>query len=423
MAKVKQIRPASDKSISHRSIIFSSISKGKVKISNLLFSDDTLRTIKAMQSMGVEIETSSRYVIVKGSGKYSLKEPDNVIDMGNSGTSARLISGILAAQNFFSVITGDNSLRKRPMGRVIKPLSQMGATIIARNNNLLPMAIKGINPTKGIIYKSPVASAQVKSSILLAGLYSQDIVKIEEPYKSRDHSENMLKAFGVDVIVDKTTVELGKNRELIGDININVPADISSAAFFMVYAALKQNAEILLSDVVLNPTRSGILRVFDMAGVDYEIINERVENFEVVGDILVRYTKELSPFTIEGELIPTLIDEIPILSILAIFCDGTSYIRDASELRKKESDRIAAICTNLRRVGVEVEEFEDGFAVKGNRNIQLKPAVIETHFDHRIAMSFTILKAVSGADISISETRSISVSYPNFLDHLSYVSL
>ncbi|WP_022670063.1 3-phosphoshikimate 1-carboxyvinyltransferase [Hippea alviniae] len=423
MAKVKRIRPASDKSISHRAVIFSSISKGRVKISNMLFSDDTLRTIKAMQSIGVEIEISSKHVIVNGAGKYSLKEPNNVIDMGNSGTSARLISGLLSAQNFFSVITGDESLRKRPMGRVVKPLSQMGATILARNNNLLPMAIKGTNPTTGIIYKSPVASAQVKSAILLAGLYSHDTVRIEEPYKSRDHSENMLKAFGVDVIVDKNSIELGRNRELTGDFSINVPADISSAAFFMVYAALKENSEIILSDVVLNPTRSGILRVFDMASVDYEIINERVENFEKVGDILVRHTKELSPFTIEGELIPTLIDEIPILSILAVFCDGASYIRNASELRKKESDRIAAICTNLRRVGVEVEEFEDGFAIKGDRNIKLRPAVIDTQFDHRIAMSFSILKAVSGVDINISETKSISVSYPNFLDHLSYVSL
>ncbi|WP_025209626.1 3-phosphoshikimate 1-carboxyvinyltransferase [Hippea sp. KM1] len=421
MVKMKSLRVASDKSISHRAVMFSSIAEGRTVINNALFSDDTLRTIKAMQSMGVRIEVSSRRIEVVGVGKYGLKEPDDVLYLGNSGTSMRLLSGLLAGQDFLSILTGDDSLRNRPMGRVIKPLRAMGASIMARDNDLAPLAIKGSN-LKGIKHKMGIASAQVKSAILLAGLYADGDVEVVEPYKSRNHTETMLKAFGVDVIEDGLAVRLGKNRQLEGDLAIDVPADISSAAFFMVLGALKRDFELVLKDVGLNPTRSGILSVFDEANVDYDIKNERLSGLEKMGDVVVRFSNNLRPFKIDGELLPLLIDEIPILSILAIFCDGISSIRDAAELRKKESDRIKSICEGLKRVGVKTEEFEDGFDIYGKPNHPIRPALIDTHNDHRIAMSFSILSAVSSVPIELTETHSILTSYPNFLDHLSYVS-
>ncbi len=290
-----------------------------------------------------------------------------------------------------------------------------------RSGGYAPLAIKGGN-ISGIEYTTRVASAQVKSAILLAGLYTDERVIVEEPIKSRDHTENMLKAFGVDVMINGNTVALGKNRDLFGDFEINVPADISSAAFFMVFAVLRENSEVILRDVLLNPTRSGILDVFDMVGVDYKIKNERVENYEKVGDIYVSHTKNLKPFEITGDMVPRLIDEIPILSILAIFCDGVSSIRGAWDLRKKESDRIKAICENLSRLGVKISEFDDGFDIHGDPHIVLRPAAIETYYDHRIAMSFLVLEAAKGTDLELSETHSILTSYPNFIDHLNYLS-
>ncbi|AEA33496.1 3-phosphoshikimate 1-carboxyvinyltransferase [Hippea maritima] len=421
MVRKKSLRVASDKSISHRSVMIASIAKGKTVAKNILFSDDTLRTVKAMQLMGVRINIDSHQVEIDGVSKFGLKEPFDVLDLGNSGTSMRLLSGVLAGQNFLSILTGDNSLKRRPMGRIIQPLKSMGAEILSREGNLAPLAIKG-GKLSGISHKMKIASAQVKSAVLLAGLYTQDDVEVVEPYKSRNHTENMLKAFGVDIIENGLSVRLGKNRELNGDLEIEVPADISSAAFFMVFAALKKDFEITLKDVGLNETRSGILDIFNEAGVNYEIKNRRVSGFEEIGDIVVSYSPKLKPFEISGEILPLLIDEIPILSILAVYCDGVSVVKDAHELRKKESDRIKSICEGLKRVGVEVEEFKDGFKVYGKPSHPIKNALIETHNDHRIAMSFLVLSAVSSSNLKISETQSILTSYPNFLDHLSYVN-
>jgi len=421
MDKVKSLRVASDKSITHRAIMLSSIAKGSVRINYPLFSDDTIRTLKAIESMGVEVESGGSFLVVYGKGKRTLKEPSDVINLGNSGTSMRLLSGLIGGEGIFAVLTGDESLKNRPMMRIIEPLSRMGVDFLYRSGGYAPLAIKGRN-ISGIDYTTRVASAQVKSAILLAGLYTDEGVRVREPQKSRDHTENMLKAFGVDVVVDGNLVALGKNRDLFGDFEIDVPADISSAAFFMVFAALSKKSGVVLRDVLLSPTRSGILDVFDLAEVNYEIRNERMENYEKIGDVFVSYTENLKPFKITGDMVPRLIDEIPVLSILAVFCDGVSSVRGAEDLRKKESDRIKAICENLKKLGVKVLEYEDGFDIYGNPHAELKPALIETYYDHRIAMSFLILKAAKNLNLSLSDTHSILTSYPNFIDHLSYLS-
>ncbi|WP_035588311.1 3-phosphoshikimate 1-carboxyvinyltransferase [Hippea jasoniae] len=419
MAKTKTLRPASDKSISHRAVLIPSLAKGKTVVNNFLFCEDTLKSIKAMQAMGVKIEMDYNRIVVYGSAK-KLSEPDDVIYLGNSGTSMRLISGIVAGGGFMSVLTGDASLRKRPMQRIIEPLTRMGASVLSKEGGYAPLAIKGSKDLKPIRHISKIASAQVKSAILLAGLFSKETVEVVEPIKSRNHTENMLKFFGVDVVDVSNSVALGKNREPAGDVEINVPADISSAAYFMVYAAMKPFKSVLLKDVNINPTRDGIVEIFKQCGIDFEIVNRRVEGFEEVADIVVNYTSKIKPFVIDKPLIPKLIDEIPILSVLALKADGVSIIRDARELRKKESDRIKAMVENLRRIGAEVEEFEDGYAIRQATN--LKPSYIETYNDHRIAMSFLILREVFDLPLNIKETRSILTSYPNFTEHLNYLN-
>jgi len=421
MDKVKTLRVASDKSISHRAVILSSIAQKKVAINNYLFADDTLNTIDAFKKLGVDIVIRKQSVLVNPKGKYSLMEPNNVIDMGNSGTGMRLMAGLLSGARFFSVLTGDDSLRKRPMMRIIAPLKEMGSEIISRKGGYAPLCIKGNAHLKGINYKSPVASAQVKSAILLAGLYSEDGVCVDEPVKSRNHTENMLRGFGVDINVAQNRVCLGNNRTPVGGFELDVPADISSAAFFMVLAALKKNSEVIFKDVILNRTRSGILDIFAICGVKFEIANEKMVFGERIGDIYVKYTKELRPFTIDASILPRLIDEIPILSILALFCDGVSEIKDAKELRVKESDRISAICENLKAIGADFEEFEDGLRIKGGA--KLHNGYIATHNDHRIAMSFSILKALLKLNLTIDSTKYIKTSYPNFFEHLEYVMM
>lgn len=423
MDKIKVLRSVSDKSISHRALMLSSIATKKIVIKNYLFAEDTVNTMKALISLGVDIKTKGQDAIVEACGKYSLKEPDNILDMGNSGTGMRLLSGILSGYEFLSILTGDDSLRSRPMMRIIKPLSRMGSNIMYRNGGYAPLSIFGRNGLKGIDYISPVASAQVKSAILLAGLFSEGSVCVEEPVKSRNHTENMLKFLGVDVEENKNRVCLGKNREIIGDCEINIPADISSSAFFIVFALLKNNFELIMKDVGLNETRSGILNVLEQCDADYEVVNMTLNNNEPVGDLLIRYKKGLKPFVVDKELLPSLIDEIPVLSILAAYCDGVSVIKDASELRKKESDRIKAVCENLSAIGVKIEEFSDGFKVYGSSSLKIKPAKIETYNDHRIAMSFAILSAATGIRLDLSESQSIKTSYPGFFEHLNYLMI
>ncbi len=422
MAKVKMLRAGSDKSISHRAVMLSSISKDKVIIKNYLFAEDTLNTIKAFSQLGVDIEARGLDVVVNPKGKYSLKEPNDIINLGNSGTGMRLLSGILSGFDFLSVLSGDNSLRNRPMMRIIEPLKSMGAEILYRKKGLAPLAIKGRRNLNPISYKQNIASAQVKSAILLAGLYSQGDVCIEEPVKSRNHTENMLRFLGVDVEIYENRVCLKEKREPSGGCEIDIPADISSSAFFMVFALLKDNFELLLKDVGLNKTRSGILDILTQCGANYEITDYRVRNNEPFGDILVKSTNSLKPFTIDKNNLPALIDEVPALSVLAAYCDGVSIIKDAAELRKKESDRIKAICENLTKVGVKAEEFEDGLKIYGKSHTTINPASIQTYNDHRIAMSFVILSALSGVNLDIDNTQSIKTSYPGFFEHLSYIT-
>ncbi|WP_457569312.1 3-phosphoshikimate 1-carboxyvinyltransferase [Desulfurobacterium sp.] len=410
------LRVPSDKSISHRSIMLGSINDGEVVVKNFLRSEDCLNTLKAFKALGVNIEDDGSLIKIHGKGKF-LKEPFDVLDMGNSGTSIRLISGILAGQPFYSVLTGDRYLRKRPMDRIAVPLRMMGATILGRENGKYPpLTIVGKNPLNGIDYKSPKASAQVKSCILLAGLFTDEEVKVTEPAKSRDHTERMLKAFGVDVKVDGLTVSLGKNRVLKADMEIDVPADISSAAFFMVAAAIVPGSEIVLKDVILNPTRTGILDVMEKMGVNFEIFNKRVVSGEEVGDIKVSYSPDLKATVIEGDIIPRLIDELPVIAVLATQAEGVTLIKDAAELRVKESDRINAVVSNLRNLGVEVEEFEDGMAIKGKAT--LKGGEVKTFGDHRIAMSFIIAGLISSSSIYIDDIHCISTSYPGFIKDL-----
>ncbi|WP_457567393.1 3-phosphoshikimate 1-carboxyvinyltransferase [Desulfurobacterium sp.] len=412
------IRVPSDKSISHRSIMIGSLNAGKVVVKNFLRSEDCLNTLKAFKFLGVSIEEDSDGVItIFGSGK-ELREPFDVLDVGNSGTSIRLISGILAGQPFYSVITGDRYLRRRPMDRIAVPLRMMGATVFGRENGKYPpLTIIGKRPLEGIVYESPRASAQVKSCILLAGLFTDESVSVTEPVRSRDHTERMLKAFGVDVVVNGLTVSLGKNRELKTDVEIDIPADISSAAFFMVAAAIVPGSEVVLKDVILNPTRTGILDVMEDMGVDFEIFNRRSVSGEEVGDIVVRYSPDLKAVTIGGELIPRLIDEIPAIAVLATQAEGETVIKDASELRVKESDRIKMVVSNLKTLGVEAEEFEDGMRIKGKA--KLRGGVVKTSGDHRIAMAFIVAGLVSDETVLIDDIKCIATSYPDFLKHLS----
>ncbi|WP_457679011.1 3-phosphoshikimate 1-carboxyvinyltransferase [Thermovibrio sp.] len=413
-----ELRVPSDKSISHRSIMLGSINKGEVLVRNFLSSEDCLNTLKAFLELGAQIERKeSGEILIRGRGKRSLKEPFNVIDLGNSGTSIRLISGILSGQPFYSVLTGDRYLRRRPMDRIAVPLRAMGAEIYGREGGKYPpLTVIGKEKLRGIKYESPKASAQVKSAILLAGLYTDEEVEVKEPAKSRDHTERMLKAFGVEVIEEGLTVRLGKKRELEGEVEISVPADISSAAFFIVGALITPGSEVLLKEVILNPTRTGILKVLERMGAEFKVLNEKESSGEKVGDLLVRYTEGLSATEVKGEEIPTLIDEIPIIALLATQAQGETVIRDAQELRVKESDRIKSTVENLRRIGAEVEELPDGMVIRGKS--KLKGGKVLSYGDHRIAMSFIIASLITENPVEVDEVECIATSYPKFLEDL-----
>jgi 3-phosphoshikimate 1-carboxyvinyltransferase len=412
-----ELRVPSDKSISHRAVMLPSINKGEVLVKNFLRSEDCLNTLKAFLALGAEIEDRGEELLIKGKGKRSLKEPFNILDLGNSGTSIRLISGILAGQPFYSVLTGDKYLRRRPMDRIAQPLRTMGATILGREGGKYPpLTVVGREKLKGIDFKSPKASAQVKSAVLLAGLFTDEIVRVTEPSKSRDHTERMLKAFGVEVKVKGLTVELGKERELERDLVIEIPADISSAAFFIVGALITPGSEVLLKEVILNPTRTGILRVIERMGGNIKILNRRTTGGEEVGELLVKYTPELKGTVIHGDEIPTLIDEIPVIAILATQAHGETVIKDAGELRVKESDRIKSTVENLRRVGAKAEELPDGMIITGKTPI--KGGKVSSYGDHRIAMSFAIASLISQEPIEIDDVECVSTSYPGFFDDL-----
>lgn len=407
--------PSPDKSISHRSIIFSSLAKGKSIIRNFLRADDPMSTLHAFRALGVDIDDTRDDIIVNGKGIHGLKEPQNVIDCGNSGTTIRLISGVLSGNPFFSVLTGDESLRTRPMGRIIVPLQKMGADIRARGkNNYPPLAITG-KKLHAITYTLPVASAQVKSAILLAGLYAEGETEIIEPTQSRDHTERMLPAFGSEITVNGLHVNMRSGIELKGT-DIEVPGDFSSAAFFITGALLIENSDITIKGVGMNPTRTGLISVLKEMGATIDIGEMRNVSGEPVADISCQGGQALKAIHITKDKIPSLIDEFPILCVAATQAEGTTTINGAEELRIKESDRIKSMTTELKKMGVEIEEFEDGLSIKGKS--PLKGTVVETYRDHRIAMALSIAGLIADGTTTIQGVSSVNISFPGFFELL-----
>lgn len=399
-----------DKSISHRSIIFGSIAQGKTRVNGFLDGEDCLATLKAFQSMGVVIERpSAQQLLIHGVGKYGLKRPMGLIDCGNSGTSIRLLAGLLAAQSFDSELTGDESLLKRPMLRISKPLNMMGADITTKEGRP-PIKIKGATILKGIDYLMPEASAQVKSCILLAGLYAEGETTIRETGISRNHTELMLKTFSYPVKLNDNTIVVNNQAECQGS-EINVPGDISSAAFFLVAASIIPGAELIIENVGVNPTRTGIITILQKMGADISLLNLRQWGEEPVADLRVRYAP-LKGIEIPAELVPLAIDEFPILFIAAACADGYTRVRGAEELRHKESDRIGAMVEGLISLGIEAESFVDGALIKGGR---IQGGQVDSRGDHRIAMSFAVAGAVSEKGIYIKDCANVATSFPNFV--------
>jgi len=412
-----RLRVPGDKSISHRAVMFGAISKGITNIKGFLTGADCISTISIFKKMGIDIEIKKTDVTVKGKGLYGLSNPGEILDCGNSGTTTRLVSGILSAQNFTSVLTGDKSIQKRPMNRIIAPLTLMGADIKS-NDGFAPLTITG-SSLHGIEYNSPVASAQVKSAILLAGLYADSPTTVIEPAKSRDHTELMLKKFGANLNTTKTSATINPCKELFST-DIDVPSDISSAAFFMAAAVLVPGSELILENVGINPTRDGVIKVLKDMGANIEIINSNDE-FEPVADIKVSYSK-LHATTIGGEIIPTLIDELPLLAAIASLAEGKTIIKDAAELKVKESNRIKVMCEELSKLGVNVLETEDGMEIEGTNKL-LGNVTISTHDDHRIAMTFAILGLISEGEIKLDNKACVEISYPEFFDDLRKVNI
>ena len=403
-----------DKSISHRAIMLGSIADGTTEITNFLQGADCLSTIACFRQMGVSIENSTDKVTIKGSGLHGLQAPKNMLDVGNSGTTTRLMSGILAAQNFSCSLNGDASIQKRPMGRIITPLSQMGADITSiKENGCAPLQING-KPLHGISYQSPVASAQVKSSILLAGLYAEGMTSVTEPSLSRNHSELMLSSFGANVTSKDTTATIAPATKLYGQ-QIIVPGDISSAAYFIVAGLILPNSEVLIKNVGINPTRDGILRVCEAMGATISYENKREVSKEPVADLLVR-SSSLHGTEIGGDLIPTLIDEIPAIAVLACFAEGTTVIKDAQELKVKESNRIDEMVNNLSKMGADITATDDGMIIHGGK--PLHGSTIESKLDHRLAMSFAIAGLMADGETDIHGAEVVETSFPTFYKDL-----
>lgn len=409
-----------DKSISHRAIMFSSISKGHNKISNFLMGQDCLSTISCFKKMGVDIDIKGNEVFVKGNGLHGLKPPKDLLDVGNSGTTIRLLSGILAGNNFDATLIGDESIGKRPMKRVTDPLRMMGCKIEGKDDaNYTPIKIYGGN-LKGIDYNMPVASAQVKSALIFASLYADSQSIIREKVKSRNHTEIMLKSFGADINVNNLDITINPVKELFNQ-DIYVPGDISSAAFIIVGALITKGSEVLIKNVGLNQTRTGIIDVVKNMNGKIEIINQRLVGGELVGDLLVKYSKDLNATTIDKTIIPRLIDEIPVIAVLATQAEGTTIIKDAKELKVKESNRIKSVVDNLKLMGADIEELEDGMVIKGKT--KLSGARITTFKDHRIAMAFSIANLICDTELVLDDTDCIDISFPGYFDLLKKLSI
>ena len=402
-----------DKSISHRAVMFGSLARGTTRISHFLEGADCLSTISCFRKMGIEIDRNKDEILVHGRGLHGLTAPTEILDVGNSGTTTRLISGILAGQTFTSELDGDDSIRTRPMKRIMTPLVSMGADITSRlDNGCAPLIIHS-RPLHAAHYDSPVASAQVKSCVLLAGMYADGITSVTEPFLSRNHTEIMQNYFGAEITSEGTTASIRPEPVLEGR-DIQVPGDISSAAYFIAAGLLTPGSEILLKNVGINPTRAGIIKVCMDMGADITLLNESTEG-EPTADLLIR-TSSLKGTTIEGSIIPTLIDEIPMIAVMAAFAEGTTIIRDAQELKVKESDRIAVMVDNLRRMGADIEGTDDGMIIHGGR--PLHGAVIDSHLDHRIAMSFAVAGTICDGTVEILNGECVNISYPEFYQDL-----
>lgn len=399
-----------DKSISHRAIMLSSLAEGESNIYNFLMGDDCLNTIECFRSLGVPIIIEDHKITIQGVGLNGLKEANKVLDVGNSGTTIRLMSGILSGQRFSSEITGDSSIQSRPMNRITIPLREMGASI---SGSHAPLRIQG-NQLNGITYNMPVSSAQVKSAILLAGLFSEDTIYINELEKSRDHTERMINFMGGNVLVDGLSI-ISKPIKKLYPKEIYLPGDISSAAFFLVLGAISKDGDILIKDVGINPTRTGILDVLIKMGANIKIINEKVLSGEPVADLHIT-SSTLTGIEIGGEIIPRLIDEIPIIAVAAALAKGTTIIKNAEELKVKESNRIEAMVTELKKIGADIEETHDGMIIHGKDS--LIGGKVESYDDHRIAMALAIAGLVSEKGVFINKLSCVNISFPSFLNIL-----
>jgi len=417
-----QITVPGDKSISHRAVMFGALADGTTEVVNFLQGADCLSSIKCFKQLGIDISnyTDCSSVIIHGKGLHGLKKPSNILDAGNSGTTIRLISGILSGQDFAVTLTGDESIQRRPMGRIMTPLKMMGADIISdKGNACAPLKINSnlVNSSKlqGIHYISPVASAQVKSCVLLAGLYAEGETSVTEPSLSRNHTELMLNEFGATVKSHGNTTTILPEPNLMGR-KILVPGDISSAAYFIAAGLIVPNSEILIKNVGINPTRDGILKICRQMGADITLENVNNHSGEPTADIVVR-SSELHCTEIGGSIIPTLIDEIPIIAVLACFAKGQTVIRDAAELKVKESNRIDVMVENLSKMGADITATSDGMIINGGK--PLHGAVIESMSDHRIAMSFAIACLMAEGETVINDAECVDISYPCFYSDLN----
>ncbi|MER3422955.1 MAG: 3-phosphoshikimate 1-carboxyvinyltransferase [Nitrospiraceae bacterium] len=404
-----------DKSITHRAIMLSALAEGETSIAGYCRGQDCLNTVQAFRAMGIRIDESPGKLHVYGKGQWGLTEPECPLECGNSGTGIRLLTGLLAGQDFFTVVTGDDSIRRRPMGRVVKPLREMGAVIAGRKGGeLAPLAISG-SRLHGIDYDSPVASAQVKSSLLLAGLYAEGITRITEPRLSRDHTERMFRYFGIPIKQEGTSVVL-QGRPAVGwaaSKELSVPGDLSAAAFFIVGASIIPGSDVTIKNVGINPTRTGILEVLSEMGADIRMLNTRNQAGEPVADLHVRFSR-LRGVRIGSDRIPQTIDEFPILCVAAAVAEGETVVTGAEELRVKESDRIATMASELRKMGIPIRETPDGLIIQGNPASRFRGATCTSHGDHRVAMSLAIAGLLADAPTLIENTDCIETSFPDF---------
>lgn len=404
-----------DKSISHRAVMFGALANGTTEVTNFLQGADCLSTISCFRKLGIAIENTPDQILIHGKGLHGLTAPTDILDTGNSGTTTRLISGILAGQNFESVLNGDASIQNRPMKRIMEPLTQMGANITSvKGNGCAPLRICPAASLHGISYATPVASAQVKSCILLAGLYADSPTSVTEPALTRNHTELMLSGFGADVRTEGTTAVIQPQPELRA-MKIEVPGDISSAAYFIAAALTVPDSEVLIRNVGVNPTRDGILHVLRDMGADITLLNKKISGGEPTADLLVKYAP-LKAVTIGGSIIPTLIDELPVIAVLAALSEGTTVIRDAAELKVKESNRIDVVVNALTAMGAHVQATDDGMIIEGGH--PLHGTVIDSHLDHRIAMSFAIAALAADGETKIIGADCVNISYPQFYETL-----